>query len=532
MLLRTILVFYFVLLISVVSFSQPELDIKPDKIEFDDFFYRIDNAYLINKGDQLLTIDSLKFRKDFYLIDFEENLQPPFSILPEDSVRITIALSGFYYVTVSDTLDTIKVYNNVIKDPAALKVKIDFFEDEFGSINGNVTDGVNPLDSSYLYFFFEGVYLLDTAITDANGHYSITLPEGDYTIAAEKKGYHITFYNNTFDPFFAKEVELAVDDSLIIDLTLQSIIDTTFSVSGEIFDSTGIFDINRGIVVIRKGKHVPGILNRNNTLAFGEVFAGLIKPDGTYTINMEIPGYYYVQSYTNYFLPGYYNEVGSASVFWTDGDSVLIDNEIINKNVYLLRDSSYGGGRLGGNINFGSLNPGTDYEGISLFVRSLETNALYSYNFGKEAGDYTIANIPFGTYEVVAQKIGFNNGVSQIVTIDSINNQFFNIDVSFLISGVENDDGNIFPSELILHPGYPNPFNPSTNISFSLPNTADIKLQILNILGESISVLLNTRLPGGNYNYNFVANGLSSGVYIVSLQAGNQIRTQKIMLIK
>ena len=106
---------------------------------------------------------------------------------------------------------------------------------------------------------------------------------------------------------------------------------------------------------------------------------------------------------------------------------------------------------------------------ILVIYLSLLTNAFYSYNFGKEAGDYTIVNIPFGTYEVIAQKIGFNNGVSQIVTIDSLNNQLFNIDVSFLISDVENDDDNIFPSELLLHPGYPNPFNPSTNISFSLP---------------------------------------------------------------
>ena len=70
---------------------------------------------------------------------------------------------------------------------------------------------------------------------------------------------------------------------------------------------------------------------------------------------------------------------------------------------------------------------------------------------------------------MIAQKIGFINGVSQIVTIDSINNQLFNIDVSFLISDVVNEDRNIFPFKLILHPGYPNPFNPSTNISFSLP---------------------------------------------------------------
>ena len=530
--LRKLLTFMFILLSPTILLAQPELDIKPNKIVFEDIFSRIDHAYLINKGNSLLTIDSLGFNQDFYLIDFEDNRQLPFTINPDDSVRMNVTLTGFFHVTVTDTMDTIHVYNNGINNHEKLRVKIDFFEDEYGSIYGIVSDGVNPLENTTIYFFYEGVYLLDTAVTSSIGEYHKILPEGDFTIAAEKEGYHVSFYDNTFDPFFAEEVEVIVGDSVLVYFSLQSIIDTSFSVSGEVIDSTGIILIDRGVVVVRKGKHVPDNRPQGSNLTAQSVYAGLVKPDGTYKVFIDTSDYYYIQAYTNYFLPGYFNDEGLASVFWTEGDSVLIDNSIMNKNISLLRDSSYGGGMIGGNITFSSLNPEFDFEGITLLARSLDNNALYSYNFGKESGSYAISTIPYGTYEIVAQKIGLENAVSTIVTIDQINNQFFNIDLSFILSDIENIDLDILPTEIILYPNYPNPFNPSTNISFTLPEATDVELRVSNILGETVKVLLNTFLPAGKYNYNFVASDLASGVYLVTLQSVKTIKTQKIVLMK
>ena len=100
-----------IILFSCTAFSQPELDIKPNKIEFKDLFSRFDKAYLINKGDELLTIDSLSFKESFYIIDFEDNRQLPFTIVPDDSIEMNVTLSGFYHITVSDTSDTIYVFN-------------------------------------------------------------------------------------------------------------------------------------------------------------------------------------------------------------------------------------------------------------------------------------------------------------------------------------------------------------------------------------------------------------------------------------
>ena len=117
------------LLLASVCFAQPELDIKPNRIEFEDLFNRYDYAFLINKGDAVLTIDSIAYNDSIYIIDYENNLQLPFTILPDDSVRMNVTLSGFYYVTLTDTSDTMFVFNNGINSPKPLEVRIRFFED-------------------------------------------------------------------------------------------------------------------------------------------------------------------------------------------------------------------------------------------------------------------------------------------------------------------------------------------------------------------------------------------------------------------
>ena len=524
----TILIFFF--FSTTFLFAQAELDIKPNRIEFEDVFNRIETVYLINKSSEILTIDSIKYNPDFYLLDFENNLLLPFMISPYDTITVNVSLTGFYYITAIDTSDTLLVYNNGINSPGELRSRIDFFENEFGTINGTVTAGVYPLPDAFIYFFYNGVYLLDTATTDSYGKYSITLPEGDYTVTAQKEGYHLTFYDNTFDPFFASTVELEPNASLQVDLTLKAITDTSKSIKGRVFNSSGTVTPNRGMVIVRKGKHVPSNSPQTVDANSNLVYAGLINPDGTYKVYMDTTSYYFVQSYTNYYLPGYYNDAGKTSVFWQGSDTVLIDNSISNKNIFLARDSSYGGGTVSGKIIFENPGPGIDYEGITLMSRAEYNDRLCSYNFSKQNGTYTVPNIPYGTYEIVAQKIGFENSISQIVRIDSAHTSFTGIDIVFGTSGV--DDEYLVPHQVELYPSYPNPFNPVTNITFNLPEAANVQLKVLNILGETVEVLFNSYLNSGKYNYNFSAKGLSSVVYIVTLKAGNSLKTQKIVLLK
>ena len=95
-------------------------------------------------------------------------------------------------------------------------------------------------------------------------------------------------------------------------------------------------------------------------------------------------------------------------------------------------------------------------------------------------------------------------------------------------------DGPI-PSEFVLYQNHPNPFNPSTTISFSLPVDSDVKIKLYNMLGQTVSEIINKDFQAGTHELNFNANGLSSGAYIYTIEAkgvnGNNFASTKKMIL-
>ncbi len=93
-------------------------------------------------------------------------------------------------------------------------------------------------------------------------------------------------------------------------------------------------------------------------------------------------------------------------------------------------------------------------------------------------------------------------------------------------------DPHSLPESYILYNNYPNPFNPSTYITFTLPRESKVLLNVYDLLGREAASLVNRILPAGKYKFQFNADMLSSGVYIYRLQTGNQIFTKKMILMK
>jgi len=93
-------------------------------------------------------------------------------------------------------------------------------------------------------------------------------------------------------------------------------------------------------------------------------------------------------------------------------------------------------------------------------------------------------------------------------------------------------DKNVTPTHYFLSPNYPNPFNPSTVISFSIPKSENVTLKIYDMLGREIVSLVNERMDAGSYKVNFNASNLASGVYLCHMTAGSFTQTQKMNFIK
>jgi hypothetical protein len=79
---------------------------------------------------------------------------------------------------------------------------------------------------------------------------------------------------------------------------------------------------------------------------------------------------------------------------------------------------------------------------------------------------------------------------------------------------------------------YPNPYNPTTLIEYSMPTSSNAILKIYNVLGKLITTLVNENQEVGIYKINFDASRLSNGVYFYKIQAGSYTETKKMLLIK
>jgi len=88
------------------------------------------------------------------------------------------------------------------------------------------------------------------------------------------------------------------------------------------------------------------------------------------------------------------------------------------------------------------------------------------------------------------------------------------------------------PRDFVLHPAYPNPFNPSTIISYYLPHSSEIQVDIYNLLGQRVVTLFNGRQDGGIHSVRWDASNSASGIYFVQLKGQNLTQTRKILLLK
>lgn len=157
--------------------------------------------------------------------------------------------------------------------------------------------------------------------------------------------------------------------------------------------------------------------------------------------------------------------------------------------------------------------------------------------FWQVSGEVTIGtNAHFEGIILSMTAINFNTGASlngralaqSAITLDQTtvtqptNTQATSID------GTESS----LPGEFTLSQNYPNPFNPSTVIGYQVPVNTDVRLEVFNMLGQSVALLVNEQKAAGSHTVSFDASALSSGIYIYRLHSAGFNQTRKMLLIK
>ena len=92
--------------------------------------------------------------------------------------------------------------------------------------------------------------------------------------------------------------------------------------------------------------------------------------------------------------------------------------------------------------------------------------------------------------------------------------------------------GSGIPTSYALQANYPNPFNPTTTIRYDLPEVADVRLVVFDVLGRGVAELVNGQKPAGRHEVVWDATGWASGVYFYHLKAGGFVQSRAAYLSK
>lgn len=194
--------------------------------------------------------------------------------------------------------------------------------------------------------------------------------------------------------------------------------------------------------------------------------------------------------------------------------------------------------------SFNQTNPGCDGSGchtlqdgiVSTIVTDLQVQITLAGTSSAVAGELVDGN---GT--VVAVNNGTNSNPFTLTApgpgdyrvnagFDNPNRRWDSAMVNISVTNVGGNPLN--PTAYKLFDNYPNPFNPSTTLKYTLPEASFTSIKIYDALGMGVSSLVNETKSAGTYEVEFNAAGLSSGIYYYTIQAGSFIETKKMILMK
>ncbi len=123
-------------------------------------------------------------------------------------------------------------------------------------------------------------------------------------------------------------------------------------------------------------------------------------------------------------------------------------------------------------------------------------------------------------------------GLSQLIIESNIEQSHITTIMYKYGKSTELTSGTNVPADFRLYQNYPNPFNPNTNIKFDIPESGIVKLTVYDVLGRTVTILVDRYLNQGTHNISFKDMSLSSGIYFYELKTGNYRDIKKMTLVK
>ena len=207
-------------------------------------------------------------------------------------------------------------------------------------------------------------------------------------------------------------------------------------------------------------------------------------------------------------------------------------------NVAILTFSGFGAGKV-----YRTANGGTSWVNISGDLPDTPINDVLIYYPGTSTSTYLAATdigvfitnnygttwteLADGLPNTVAMHLDYNASSGKI----RIGTHGRGVYETSLVTGVIDYSSEV-PGSFKLLQNFPNPFNPSTNVRYAIPQSGPVQLKVFDVLGKEIATLVEENQSAGTYTVAWNAGNLASGIYYYQLRAGSFSQTRKMMLVK
>ncbi len=361
-----------------------------------------------------------------------------------------------------------------------------------------------------------------TTQSNPDGSYSLQIDDfstitPSFVIGAYKDGYNPEYYNNKPELFNADPIVITSSgDTTVTGINFSLEGYTTpqeYIISGTVSDSLSNPIANAFVAVF-------GFSN-------GQFGFGLTDSFGDYSVGNLPEGIYYVLFYATDYAPQFYN----GALTWEDATPVNLFGNVSGINAILTEMESGGSnspGMISGNISSSNNSP---LSGVMVSVLDIN-GKVAAYSMTNAQGKYQLDGLAEGEYTVVATKVKFES-MSQNISMNTTSGMTQNLNMQLNNTLTSNDEPEAsLPTGFSLGNNYPNPFNPSTTIEFSLPKSSFVNLKVYNAIGQEVASLVSRQMEAGKYSIDFNAEKLNSGIYFYKIEAGNFTETRKMVLLK
>ncbi len=413
-----------------------------------------------------------------------------------------------------------------LKDATLVKIDlnqsvadINFTLGKSGIITGKVADDTsgNPIPHAVVLAKKLNSPFSLISMTEEDGTFSIkNLKAGKYIVSAIAGGYHREFYQESATKDSATILEITDSDSLgDINFTLDHL-PKQGGISGLVFSDADSLPVGGAWVMA-----FPKNAGRPSLTVTGS--------DGAYSFTDLHSGEYFVMAWMRGFVGEFYNDVRN----WKNATLVSVTSPNVTTDInFGLAPVTEGTYTIAGKIETRSGKHPLNH----VFVYARGPMGMIGFAVSDENGLYAITNLPAGHYRIFGIHPGYWQSANGDTTAsDSLDatvgsgESYDNANITMSemsLTGVESSGNGLLPSNYVLNQNYPNPFNPETTISYAIPKSGLVTVNVYNLLGQKIVTLENSRQAAGVYTLHW--NGrdafgaqVSSGIYLVKIQVKN-----------